>query len=82
MAIEKFIEESAEAYNYSQRYNINEKGVLMVTITLAEYRDLVTRNAKAEQRTYDSENWQLKQEVERLKKQILAMSAPDLFKED
>lgn len=68
---EKFEQEAIEAYNYNARNNINESGVLMVTITLNEYRELVTAKSKAEQLKNDMENWQLRQEVERLKQRIV-----------
>ena len=68
---EKFEQEAIEAYQYDRQNNINENGVLMVTITLNEYRQLVTAKAKSEQHKYDSENWQLRQEVERLKQRIV-----------
>lgn len=45
----------------------------MVTITLNEYRELVTAKAKAEQQKTDMDNWQLRQEVERLKQRIVDM---------
>ena len=70
---EKFEQEAIEAYNYNARNNINESGVLMVTITLNEYRELVTAKAKAEQQKTDMDNWQLRQEVERLKQRIVDM---------
>lgn len=72
---EKFEQEAIEAYQYDRQNNINENGVLMVTITLNEYRQLVTTKAKSEQHKYDSENWQLRQEVERLKQQIVNLTA-------
>lgn len=72
---EKFEQEAIEAYNYNTRNNINESGVLMVTITLSEYRELVTAKAKAEQLKNDMENWQLRQEVERLKAQIVKLAS-------
>lgn len=72
---EKFEQEAIEAYNYSARNNINESGVLMVTITLNEYRELVTAKAKADQLKNDMENWQLRQEVERLKQRIVDILA-------
>lgn len=71
---EKFEQEAIEAYNYNARNNINESGVLMVTITLNEYRELLTAKAKAEQLKNDMENWQLRQEVERLKQQIVNLT--------
>lgn len=69
---EKFEQEAIEAYQYDRQNNINESGVLMVTITLNEYRQLVT---ESEQHKYDSENWQLRQEVERLKAQIVKLAS-------
>lgn len=71
---EKFEQEAIEAYQYDRQNNINESGVLMVTITLNEYRQLVTAKAKSEQHKHDSENWQLRQEVERLKQQIVNLT--------
>ena len=32
MALEEFEKEAVEAYNYDKRHNINENGVLIVTI--------------------------------------------------
>lgn len=72
---EKFEQEAIEAYNYNARDNINESGVLMVTITLNEYRELVTAKAKADQQKTDMDNWQLRQEVERLKQQIVKLAS-------
>jgi hypothetical protein len=72
---EKFEQEAIEAYQYDRQNNINESGVLMVTITLNEYRQLVTAKAKSEQHKYDTENWQLRQEVERLKQQIVKLAS-------
>ena len=68
---EKFEQEAIEAYNYNARNNINEHGVLMVQITLNEYRELLTAKAKADQLRNDMENWQLRQEIERLKQRIV-----------
>lgn len=72
---EKFEQEAIEAYQYDRQNNIDENGVLMVTITLNEYRQLVTAKAKAEQLKNDMENWQLRQEVERLKAQIVKLAS-------
>lgn len=72
---EKFEQEAIEAYQYNRQNNIDENGVLMVTITLNEYRQLVTAKAKAEQLKNDMENWQLRQEVERLKAQIVKLAS-------
>lgn len=72
---EKFEQEAIEAYQYDRQNNINESGVLMVTITLNEYRQLVTAKAKAEQLKNDMENWELRQEVERLKAQIVKLAS-------
>lgn len=69
--------EAIEAYQYDRQNNIDENGVLMVTITLNEYRQLVTAKAKSEQHKYDSENWQLRQEVERLKAQIVKLASEE-----
>lgn len=74
MALESFEKEALDAYNYDKRKNINENGVLMVTITLSEYRELVIAVAKAEQHKNDMSNWELQREVERLKQQILDMT--------
>lgn len=78
---EKFEQEAIETYNYNARNNINEHGVLMVRITLNEYRELLTAKAKADQLKNDMENWQLRQEVERLKQRIVDILA-DENKED
>lgn len=72
---EKFEQEAIEAYQYDRQNNINESGVLMVTITLNEYRQLVTAKAKAEQLKNDMENWELRQEVDRLKAQIVKLAS-------
>lgn len=74
---EKFEQEAIKAYNYNTQNNINESGVLMVTITLNEYRELVAAKAKAEQLKHDMENWQLRQEVERLKQRIVDILASE-----
>lgn len=72
---EKFEQEAINAYSYGARNNINESGVLMVTITLNEYRELVTAKAKADQLKNDIENWELRQEVERLKQKIVKLAS-------
>ena len=72
---EKFEQEAIEANQYDRQNNINENGVLMVTITLNEYRQLVIAKAKSEQLKNDMENWQLRQEVERLKAQIVKLAS-------
>lgn len=71
---EKFEDKAIEAYGYGAKENVNENGVLMVTVTLCEYRELVAAKARAEQLKNDIENWQLRQEVERLKQQILNLT--------
>lgn len=71
----KFEQKAIEAYSYNARDNINESGVLMVTITLDEYRELVTTKAKADQFKDGMENWHLRQEVERLKQQIVKLAS-------
>jgi hypothetical protein len=72
---EKFEEKTLDAYSYDARGNVTENGVIMVTVTLDEYRELVAAKAKAEQQKHDLENWQLRQEVERLKQQIVSLTA-------
>ena len=72
---EKFEQEAVEAYNYNARNNINESGVLMVTITLNEYRELLTAKAKSDQLKTDMDNWQLRQEIDRLKAQIVKLAS-------
>lgn len=67
----KFEQKAIEAYSYNARDNINESGVLMVTITLDEYRELVTTKAKADQLKNNMKNWQLCQEMGRLKQLIV-----------
>ena len=71
---EKFEQEAIDAYQYNRQDNLTENGVLTVTITLHEYRELVSAKAKEEQRQYDSENWKLRQEVDRLKQQIVDLT--------
>ncbi len=73
MALESFEKEALDAYSYNKQKNINEDGVLMVTITLSEYRELVTAAAKADQLKYDTSKYELEREVERLKQQITDM---------
>jgi hypothetical protein len=72
---EKFEEKTLDAYSYDARGNVTENGVIMVTVTLDEYRELVRAKAKSEQQNHDLENWQLCQEVERLKQQIVNLTA-------
>lgn len=72
---EKFEEKTLDAYSFDARGNVTENGVIMVTVTLAEYRELVTAKAKAEQQKHDLENWHLRNEVERLKQQIVSLTA-------
>lgn len=72
---EKFEQKAIEAYNYNARNNINESGVLMVTITLNEYRELVTAKAKADQSKSDKEKWDLLREISRLKQEIDRLEA-------
>lgn len=69
---EQFEQEAISAYGYDAMNNINESGVLMVTITLNEYRELL---AKAERLKSNMENWHLRQEVERLKQRIADIPA-------
>lgn len=74
MANETFAQEALSCYDYCKTGNINENGVLMVTITLKEYRDLVAANAKAEQKKQDKSNWELQKEIDNLKAQIVRLT--------
>lgn len=74
---EKFEQEAIEAYNYSARNNINESGVLMVTITLNEYRELVTAKVKADQLKETESIWQLRAENQKLRDKIAELTMDD-----
>ena len=70
---EKFEQEAIDAYSYDRRNNLTEDGVLTVTITLSEYRELVTAKAKADQLKNDMQNWELRNEIDRLKARIVEL---------
>ena len=72
---EKFEQEAIDAYSYDRRNNLTEDGILTVTITLSEYRELVTARAKADQLKHDMENWELRNEIDRLKARIVELAS-------
>lgn len=74
MTSETFEKAALDCYDYCKTGNITESGVLMVTITLKEYRDLVAANAKHEQKNQDKSNWELQKEIDQLKAQIVRLT--------
>lgn len=70
---EKFEQEAIEAYGYDKKHNLTENGILTVTITLSEYRELVAAKAKADQLKNDMQNWELRNEIDRLKARIVEL---------
>ncbi len=67
------IEKNTTGYGVSRdNFAITNDGYteITVTITLNEYRDLVSSKAKAEQYATDSEKWRLLGEIKELKNQI------------
>lgn len=71
---EKFEQEAIEAYGYDRKNNLTENGILTVTITLSEYRELVMAMAKADQLKHDMENWELRRQIDGLKQQIIKIT--------
>lgn len=71
---ETFEQAAIDCYKYNQAHNMTENGVLMVTITLSEYRELVVNNAKKDQIKLDKSVWELQEEIKRLKEQILELT--------
>lgn len=70
----KFTEATLDAYGYDKKHNITENGVLMVTITLDEYRALVEQCAKAEQIKHDKSLWEYEREVKALKEKLYQLT--------
>lgn len=67
------IEKNTTGYGVSRdNFVVTNEGYteITVTITLNEYRDLVSSKAKAEQYATDSEKWRLLGEIKELKNQI------------
>ena len=62
---------------YDKRHNFAIDGELMVTITLAEYRELVKANAKADQRKETESIWQLRNENQKLRDKISELAMCD-----
>ena len=62
---------------YDKRNNFAIDGELMVTITLAEYRELVREKAKADQRKETESIWQLRAENQRLRDKIEELTMDD-----
>lgn len=64
----------AERYDDSvDNYTIPHE--LMVTITLAEYRRLLQKEAKAEADAAKRDQWERQQEISRLKEEVAALRA-------
>lgn len=59
---------------YDKRHNFAIDGELMVTITLAEYRELVQEKAKADQRKETESIWQLRNENQKLRDKIAELT--------
>lgn len=59
---------------YDKRHNFAIDGELMVTITLAEYRELVQEKAKADQRKETESIWQLRAENQKLRDKIAELT--------
>lgn len=70
---EKLTDAVLEA-SYDKRKDFTIEGKLMVTITLAEYRELVAANAKAEQRKETESIWQLRAENQKLRDKIAELT--------
>lgn len=62
---------------YDKRHNFAIDGELMVTITLAEYREMVQEKAKADQRKETESIWQLRNENQRLRDKIAELTMGD-----
>lgn len=62
---------------YDKRHNFAIDGELMVTITLAEYRELVQEKAKADQRKETESIWQLRNENQKLRDKIAELTIGD-----
>lgn len=62
---------------YDKRHNFAIDGELMVTITLAEYRELVQEKAKADQRKETESIWQLRNENQKLRDKITELTMGD-----
>ena len=73
---EKLIDAVMDA-SYDKRRDFTIDGKLMVTITLAEYRELVAANAKAEQRKETESIWQLRNENQKLRDKIAELTMGD-----
>lgn len=73
---EKLIDAVMDA-SYDKRKDFTIDGKLMVTITLAEYRELVAANAKAEQRKETESIWQLRNENQKLRDKIAELTMGD-----
>lgn len=73
---EKLTDAVLEA-SYDKRKDFTIEGKLMVTITLAEYRELVAANAKADQRAETESIWQLRNENQKLRDKIAVLTMGD-----
>lgn len=62
---------------YDKRHNFAIDGELMVTITLAEYRELVQEKAKADQRKETESIWQPRNENQKLRDKIAELTMGD-----
>lgn len=62
---------------YDKRHNFAIDGELMVTITLAEYRELVQEKTKADQRKETESIWQLRNENQKLRDKIAELTIGD-----
>ena len=63
--------------SYDKRKDFVIEGKLVVTITLAEYRELIEAKAKAEQRAETESIWQLRNENKELRDKIAELTMGD-----
>jgi DNA-binding transcriptional MerR regulator len=73
---EKLTDAVLEA-SYDKRKDFTIEGKLMVTITLAEYRELVEAKAKADQRKETESIWQLRAENQKMRDKIAELLKDD-----
>lgn len=59
-----------EMVGYGNEYNFIGESEIPVTITLAEYRNLVRAGAEAEKQKALSENYELRREIDSLNKKV------------
>lgn len=77
--VDVVLDKKMDDYSYDSKRNLQAPSELMVTITLFEYRDLISKvatrdadisKAEADRYSRNSENEKLKKEVQELKEQI------------